>query len=178
MKQPIQNIQSLLLVFGAITLVLGFYLIAQDSPDEQESWSDEEMKAFADQVLYGALWNEYQKVRLEVFANVVAEPDRIFNFKEQAAETLFESRLRAARLFREPTNYEEDLLSVSVDGVGNAFTFRLSYKRWLDIGYGQKRYATIWSRGNVGTHGYDESYIKSSLSEELTSSFLNKVWCN
>ena len=162
-----------------LTLLCGF-LLASDStaPTEEDEWV---IPTFATHGSDFALWNECEKIRLSVAVEIVDGDDADeLGFKEEKVQTLFESRLRAAKLFSTGISYPSpDALLVYVSaGVHNAWIWRIDYTRSLDIGFGEFRYATIWEDGGYGVHGYDEGYIMQSLSEKVDRFILKYLTIN
>lgn len=189
-----------------------------------------------------ALWNECRSIELNVIVQIPEEDGKKLELKKEAVQTLFESRLRAARLFHktDPQLHEKlkqatevfeasgtldvenidsetleiirqmeeavfgqrgdttfkngfdialakdivarviakDTLVVNVLGVGNALTWSLDYTRWLDMGYGESKHATIWSDQSIMTHGYDKAFIMQSLSEAADEFILKYLTVN
>ena len=175
-----------------------------------------EVPTYATHDLDFPLWNECQKIELSVNVSIYEgeHADRL-GFEEEAVQTLFESRLRAARLFYKEQDEEaleeirqrygkalqamdvmenlevtntilrrmsrigtQDLLSVSVLGVGNAVYVDVAYRRWMDVGFGESGYATIWDKASILTHGYDKSYIMQDLSEKADAFILKYLTVN
>ena len=84
---------------------------------------------------------------------------------EQSIQNVVESRLRSARLY-DSNLFSDSYLYVNVNVIGLAFGIDLEYyKMVIDEASGLRGLAATWSRGLIGTHGRDASYILSSVSE-------------
>ena len=165
-------------------VILCSLVLASDSvqPDVPDEWI---IPSAEDHGAHIALWNECQKIQLvfsEVRITEGEDADRLGLTKE-AVQTLFESRLRAARLFSANERYDSgdvrDALWVTVyAGVGSAFYWNLGYHRWLDLGFGEHLSATIWSYGTYGTHGYNKASLVQDLSEAVDYFILKYLTVN
>ena len=154
-----------LTLFSICLLVSG-----SDSDDQEDEWTIPtlETHGFPDFVL----WNECGKMEVNVgIQNNVDE----FTIKDKDVNNMFESRLRAARLFSNIENSLNDNISFTLyileisrgdnKAEGLSYHFQVRYQRILDLGYGEYSYATIWSDGGLGILGIDG---KSSLLQHIS----------
>ena len=114
------------------------------------------------------LWNECKPIALvvELKTNDTAK----FDLKEERIETLFRSRLRAARIY---TDYSSPWLYVNVTVAGSAFNISLFLRKFItDSISDEKGFATTWYQGTTG-QSPDAGFILQSVSEN-TDKFIDE----
>ncbi len=125
----------------------------------------------AQDVNYAALFNRCGPVDLVVAGTEDAENLNIVN----RAETMAESRMRAARIYGE-FNYPELLIAIDIDAGGEGemtiYTYSLAFRKLLTDSYGAEMPGTIEEYGGYGAATYVDSEevaddIISSVSEHL-----------
>lgn len=152
-------------------------VLASDSvpPVEEDEW---DIPTLEEHGLDFALWNECQKFRLATIVH--NDEDAVMKLKKEKVQTLFESRLRAAKLTGSKLEDDTDILIVDVSiGLNKTFVWELSYDRWLDIGYGEYMWAEIWRRGGLGIHSSaDDGFVMQKLSEAADAFILKYLTVN
>ena len=80
-----------------------------------------------------------------------------------------ESRLRAARLYADApvTATSRSWLYVQVHVVGRGFQTAVAFLKAVTDRFGRMNLATTWRTSSTGTHGGDQSYIISGVSQDL-----------
>ena len=81
---------------------------------------------------------------------------------KESIQTVAESRLRSARLYRTPA---VSALTINVGGISNAFSIHVAYHKLVfDQVSGHTFRAATWTNAGIGSHTSDSSYILSKLS--------------
>ena len=88
---------------------------------------------------------------------------------------LVESRLRAARLYRDWSIGPE--LDVYVWFSGPAVLLDVAFYRWVEAG-GLSGYAATWERRRLGTHGRSGDHVMQQLSELVDGFILEYLRVN
>lgn len=97
---------------------------------------------------------------------------RSIGLTENALQTTVESRLRSARVYSPGSSAISPYLYVNVNVVGPAFHISLSYHKLVQDSYTDIfDHAITWNTGSTGTHGNDDVYILSGVSQ-LMDQFL------
>lgn len=87
---------------------------------------------------------------------------------EETIQNAVESRLRSARLYDD--SWSSSQLEVYVHVVGLAFNITLSLEKFVtDSITGHPGIAKTWQTIATGTHGNDENYIVSAISQYIDS---------
>ena len=87
---------------------------------------------------------------------------------KERIETLAETRLRAARLYDERENRVLPHLYIHVHVVGEAFSLRVEYRKWLaDPQSGHMGPVATWSLGGTGEHNGGNVLPLNHLSDEI-----------
>ena len=96
---------------------------------------------------------------------------------ENSIQVATESRLRSARIYRSESY--APALDVSISLVGNAFSIRVRYYKFVFDPITDLNFATAtWGASMTGTHTEDPSYIISSLSEVLDAFLVDYLRVN
>lgn len=96
---------------------------------------------------------------------------------KDAIEAAAESRLRAARLYKDGT--APSALMVSINVLGSAFSIDIDFVKWVTDMHGKAGPARTWNSGSTGTHGPGgKNYIMSSLSQHLDKFILRYLQVN
>ena len=109
------------------------------------------------------LWNDCQA--MAIWVEGLNQDATDIGLTESAIETAVRSRLRAARIYDAG---QGPFLYVNVNVFDQAFTIEVDYwKLVLDIASSERDYTITWSDSWLGTHGEDEGYILSTLSQSM-----------
>ena len=129
--------------------------------------------------------SEERFARFQLFNNcrpmdVVVQPlpsdAQEIGLTEYSLRAAIESRLRAARLFDDEASSH---LYLNVNVVGRAFGIVLEYnKPMCDFASEECFWAPTWEVGSTGTHGNDDGYIRSSVSEKMDTFILEYMRVN
>lgn len=117
--------------------------------------------------------DQYRYLRVEV-EDLGPAAQRI-GLTRDAILNRVELRLRAAGIKPAAIPGRDDYLYVNLNTVGTAFSVHVELKRIVTYSAGDRKlhsFASTWTTGSAGTHGYDPAYLVNALDPSLDK-FLN-----